>query len=277
MRGTQDKNLAPESNAQAGVLGHIANINQNMQETIREIAEYKNKCQASFQQYINAQRQASAQAAQARAKQDEERGEYCSRLQSLGRVPGCESAEEFDEIVSIGARLGDATAVQNLRSYSRMCRNSGADGNTDIVQRFRTTRNTTVARYCSSEWKNSIKPDSDVELSSSCQAYLACRYQTDDEGNLKADPTDPTKLLARESDDPDKCEASDLDAEELNVATTVLSSQQAIDEETTQLGENRSTVCGSLDNSGSAIGKALMDSAGQITEAYIQNQAARSN
>jgi hypothetical protein len=266
MKGTQDGNLTPGSAAQSGVLGHIANINENMKKAIDEIAEYKNKCMGAFQAYMQGQRQASAQAAQQRAEQDKERGEYCSRMQSIGTVPGCESAEEFDELSSIGARLGDANAARNLRSFSRTCKKFNSDDNNDRLSIFKKNAGTdNPMDYCELNYI-----ENPAEVSRACRNVLKCYFVEDGNGGFVKEGDE---LKAKETN----AVCSDRLQERYDnaVVSEYVSSEARINEETTQLGENRSTVCGSLDNSGSAIGKALMDAAGTAAEAYIQTQSVR--
>ncbi len=277
MKGTQDANLTPGSPAQSGVLGHIANINENMNKTLAEIAEYKNKCQGAFQEFMNGQRQASAQAAQARQKQDQERGEYCARMSSLGRTPGCESMDFFDEIAGIAATQGDGEAARRLsgynRQYKKFCTESQSDNQQDAVEVFKKRNNGKSAiAFCEDAFK--ALPDGEKRdfgsrnLPEGCASLLGCFYNTPvvngDLGTAKTCPSQDDKFKVvyernRNSSDGENIESEDA------IRTRVIS----------QLGENKSTVCGSLDNTGSAVGKALMDAAGSMSEAYLQNAAAR--
>lgn len=253
MKGTQDGNLTPGSAAQSGVLGHIANINENMTKAIQEIADYKNKCQGAFQQFMNAQRQASAQAAQQRAEQDKERNEYCSRLSSIGRLPGCESMDEFDDLASIGAKLGDNNS-RTLRGYSQYCKRFQSDENQDEIktwERQQKVRN--VRSFC----QRQTAPQTEV-----CKQYLDC-YKSIRRG---------TEEAGRVCNEDEK-----ESARYAVVQANPVAEEESEENATSRLGENKSTVCGSLDNSGSAIGKALLESADSITRGILETQGARTN
>jgi hypothetical protein len=93
-----------------------------------------------------------------------------------------------------------------------------------------------------------------------CTQYLEC-YQSKRRGNEEA---------ARVCNEDEK-ESARYAVVEANPVAEEESEENA----SSRLGENKSTVCGSLDNSGSAIGKALMDAAGTAAEAYIQTQSVR--
>ena len=259
MNGTQDRQLTPESPAQSGVLGHIANITENMNKAITEVTDYKSKCQEAFRRYMEAMRQAAAQAAQQRAEQDQARAEYCARMQSLGRTPGCESMDFFDEIAAIGATQGDGDAARRLSGYSRQyrsfCTESGADANNDEVQIFqRRNRVSSVKVFC----ERQADPKS-----AACVAYLSCYepIETDD-GEVR-----------------NRCNSSVMESKRFDVVQenpSEVEDEEAIRTQViSQLGENRSVVCGSLDNSGSVVGRAFLDAAQTGVEAALENAASR--
>lgn len=284
MKGTQDGNLTPGSAAQSGVLGHIANINENMKKAMDEIADYKSKCQGAFQAFMQGQRQASAQAAQARAKQDEERNEYCARMQSIGTVPGCESAEEFDELSSIGARLGDSNAARNLRSYSRMCKKFNSDENNDRIELFRKREGIEVTDACRTEFIEKFTArgtsTSPIRLTAGCDQVVKCEFNGHglDKLEVKAgENTITIKTTPAGQPTPRSCTDAEIVRFQNTAAKTLLEKSSNVAQETTQLGENRSTVCGSLDNSGSAVGKAFLDSLNSITRTAVETQGARTN
>lgn len=268
MKGTQDSNLTPGSAAQSGVLGHIANINENMTKAIAEIQDYKNKCQAAFQAFMQGQRQSTADRMRQQQESDKEKGEYCSRMQAVGTMPGCESADEFDELSSIGARLGDANAARNLRGFSKTCKKFNSDDNNDRMSVFKKSSGSDdPTEYCELNYL-----ENPANVSRACKKLLECYFVGNDAGEFtkKGQGLEKKKPV-------DVCGSRFQERYEDAVVAEYVSSEAAINEETTQLGENRSTVCGSLDNSGSTVGKAILNSVESLTRSALETQQARSN
>lgn len=276
MNGTQDRQLTPGSPAQSGVLGHIANITENMNKAITEVTDYKSKCQAAFQAYMNGMRQAAAQAAQQRAEQDQARGEYCARMQSLGRTPGCESMDFFDEIAGIAATQGDGDAARRLsgynRYYRRFCTESGADGQQDQIEIFRREHSSGL-RFCERAFRRIPDEASRANYVSTpvgCKALLECVYEAPVNGDI-GEPKGANACPSRDDYDSEVILAN-LGGNENGEAR---SEDEIRSDAMSQLGENRSVVCGSLDNSGSVVGRAFMDAAQTSAEAALQNGASR--
>jgi hypothetical protein len=186
----------------------------------------------------------------------------------------------FDEIAGIAATQGDGEAARRLsgynRQYKKFCTESQSDQQQDALAAFtRANPGKSALQFCVDAFNaitDPAKKDNYNHVApGGCKELLTCSYAAPVN---RAIPTGPnSNLTCNNSADLNKV------VYEMNKNTnsngTVISDDEARDKVISQLGENRSTVCGSLDNSGSAIGKALMDAAGTAAEAYIQTQSVR--
>ncbi len=277
MYGSEETGLAKgASTAQKGVYGHIANIQANMKSTLEEIAQYKGMCQQAFQAFMNGQRQQRAQAAEAMQKQQQEQAQYCSRLQSMGTGPGCESADEFDDILTAAAKAGDTGVAQYYRRFRAHCRSIGADGNQDVMtlaQLQRTYQSQGVVdelTYCTKVRGISVS-DATAD-GDACNKYLYwtknCRSQSGSnqprEEFCEEYKVSSLKEAVRNTAPRTSAGGANGQAQE-----TPEQREERIVRESSQLGENRSAVCAAYNNSGSGtIGKALIDTLDTLGQAY---------
>jgi hypothetical protein len=249
MNGDNQSGLAnQDSVAQRGVYGHIRNIKENIEKVLSEVAEYKQMCEGAFQAFVQGQRAQRAEAiAQQNARQSEQ-AEYCNRYNAIASSPICPNATEFDDLIAASAKLGDSNARLSLGAFKQHCQNIGADGNQDVM----------TSNKFKKKFKKSPEDFCADKKSRACATLLREIAIAN-----KSDETDPVKR------------ASTLEliakAEE---AVILHHGDEALEDddsnifaENSQLGENRSALCSSYNNSGNPITKALMETAGTVGQA----------
>jgi hypothetical protein len=253
MNGDNQSGLANQNSvAQQGVYGHIANIKQNMENIMGEIQEYKQLCEGAFQAFVQGQRAQRAEAMARQSEQQSEQSEYCNRLNTLTTAPTCDNAAEFDDILSAASQKGDTKTVQNINSFKRFCRNYSSDDNQDVmtVSKFE-SRKGDIVEFCTEKLKTSVSPK--------CKELLAieesCKDKTSPEDMVNCDNL---KKLRKDAVVQAHRADGNLSDAELDKKITDLSSS---------LGENRSAMCSSYNNSEGPIMKAVMETAGTVGQA----------
>jgi hypothetical protein len=225
-----------------------------MNDTLKEIENYKNMCQGAFQAYMQGMQQDRREQAKARQEQDNKRNEYCARMTSIGVMPGCESAEEFDDLAKIAATL-DPSAARNLRGYSRFCKELNADGNQDKVKDFEDLTGTNVSGYCNED-------SGEGQSLAICKTYRECMSRTS-----------VTNSDGKTRSVTPNCAPQER-AVLLHVKKVKGSQQEPISDRELlrdRVGENRSTICGSLDNSGTGhLTKTIFDSLGNVANTALE-------
>jgi hypothetical protein len=262
MKGNSE--MGADSLAQQGVLGHIANIKENMEKSLKEIVRYKDFCKTAFQNYMQGLRLQRKEIKMAMREQDQERAEYCSELQAMDRFPGCNSASDFDELIKISRRLGDRSASRTLNRYKKTCQRYMADVNKTEIELFKKQNNDlTPEKYCL-RIAEKDKQENKSTISTECQELVNCRHRYDE---------DTKKYVSFKNE---ACDVDDRkELEQIVARINSISPESLLDEEDdSQLGENKSMVCGSMDNSGSTYAaKSVINSVGEIAETLIENKA----
>ena len=262
LNGDRESGLANQNSiAQQGVYGHIQNIKQNMDNIMGEIQNYKQQCQSAFQAFAQGMRQSRQAAMAAQQKQQQEQAEYCNRVSTMTSAPTCDNADQFDDILAAAAQKGDSKTAQNIGSFKKFCRESGADANQDVMnvrQFVRRAKSGTLLTFCE---------DSKNKSSSACKDYV--HYVAMCEGSL-------TESQRKDYQEKNQVKGSiactkSIDQYEKAVVAHHQDDFAPTEEEIaamhTSLGENRSAMCASYNTSDNAILKAVMDTAGTVGQA----------
>jgi hypothetical protein len=288
------------STAQNGVFGHIENIKNNMRTAFESLNEFKSRCQAAYQAF---NQQLAQQQEQQRQQQEERQralSEYC--MQAMSVEPGCESAEQFDGIVTAAQQAGDAAGASYYSGYRRFCRRTNPDTEREdgtvneaaLLRRLNRGRSgdpgsstapfTSIAEYCSNTSNrttpgcNQITPACSISGFSEIttarfpnglpDTLAACRpllSSTPPTGTaLETAQTSCQSALNSQSS---SCTSRQQTA--LGLIADYLNETPATGEATSDYtGENRSTACAAFDNSsGYSIGKALQEVGNQFGQA----------
>lgn len=127
-----DPDAGGSSVAQKGVYGHIQNIQQNMSNIMGDIQNFKQMCQGAFQAFVQGQRQQRAEQMKAQQEAQKKQAEFCGRHNEISSMPGCENADEFDDIINAAreAGAGNSKEAAEARAWKNFCKSRG-DSNTD--------------------------------------------------------------------------------------------------------------------------------------------------
>lgn len=112
--------------AQAGVMGHIANIKKNMEKVVGSLQDYKNSCKQAYTAYNQGVRKANLDAAKAAAERQSAQRDYCLNASAYAN-PTCDNAEDFDQIIDAAREVGDSEGLRRFSGFRSSCRRFGSD------------------------------------------------------------------------------------------------------------------------------------------------------